>query len=51
MARPGRQRLTADLPIPIYKQLKYLAAKYNLTLTKYLLRIIVMQIKKEQEYE
>lgn len=49
MTRPGRTRLTIDLPIVVYEQLKSLAKKYNITLTRCVIRILIDQFNRENE--
>ena len=51
MARKGRQRLTIDIPISVYEQLKYIKQKYNITFTRYLLRIILEKLAWEKQFE
>jgi len=51
MGRFGRKRLAVDLPIEIHMELMKMAEKYNITLTKYLLRLIVEKLIQEKKYE
>lgn len=49
--RKNRKRLSVDLPIGIHQELQDRAQKYNLNLTRYLLRIIIEQLLKERRYD
>ena len=48
MSRPGRKRLVVDLPLAIYNYLKAVSKKRNISMTKYLSRLLVREIKKER---
>lgn len=49
--RKGRKRLSVDLPTEVHEALKSQSEKHNLTITRYLLRIIIGQLKRENDYE
>lgn len=49
--RKYRKRLAVDVPTAVHDELKRMAIKYNCTLTKYLLRIIIERLKSEQAYD
>lgn len=49
--RPNRHRLSVDIPEVIWKEMDRIAKKYNITITKYMLRIIIENLQKEQQYE
>lgn len=45
MPRKGRKRLTVDIPVSIHEELKGIAAKHNLTMTRLIIRLIMELIK------
>jgi hypothetical protein len=49
--RPGRKRINIDLPLPIYYELIRLKTKHNLTITRYVLRALLMLYQHEALYE
>lgn len=49
--RPNKHRLSMDIPQPIWKEVKRMAEKYNIDITKYMLRIIIENLQKEQQYD
>jgi len=49
--RPGRKRLSVDLPEAIHDEVTRLANKRHITLTKFVLRVLLKQIKEEETYE
>ena len=51
MSRPGRKRLGVDLPEGIHRYIKDCAKKHNCSLTKYVIRVLVGQIKQEKGYD
>ena len=51
MARKGRKRLSADLPIVIYNQLKLMSQRRNITVTRYIIRLILLAVQAERELE
>ena len=51
MSRPGRKRLSMDLPDKIHSRVKGLARRRNCTVTKWVLRAIIAQIIEETRHE
>ena len=51
MPRKGRKRLTVDIPENIHFELKEIAKKRNVTITKLILEIIGQRIVWEKQYE
>ena len=49
MQRKGKQRITIDLPDPIYRQLKLAVRKHNVTMTRFITRLLVYAIKRDLE--
>lgn len=49
MPRPERKRLSVDIPTEIFEQTKLMAQRRNLTLTRYILKLIFNAMKKEKE--
>jgi hypothetical protein len=50
MPRPGRVRLSMDLPIHTHKELKRICKIRNMKMTDYIRRLINAQIKEEKNY-
>lgn len=46
--RPNRTRISVDIPEEIHKRVKILAAKYNITITKLILQLLVRRLKFEE---
>jgi len=51
MKRENRKRLAMDVPIKIHDELKMMAVKYNCTITKYVLRTLIAQLRQEWHYD
>ena len=51
MPRYNRKRLTVDIPISVHTELKRMAEKYNITLTRYILRIIIERLSVEKDFD
>lgn len=49
--RPNRERVSFDLPGSIKQELVRMAHKYRITMTRYLLRIILERLRKELEWD
>jgi hypothetical protein len=45
VSRKGRKRLAVDIPISIHEDLRNIAAKHNLTMTRLIIRLIMELIK------
>lgn len=43
----GRMRLSVDIPEDVYRQLKMITIERNCTITKWIVRAILEEIKKE----
>ena len=50
MARERRHRLAIDIPDNLHHILKVLAAKRNITITKYVIAAIITRLKLEGQY-
>lgn len=48
MARIGRKRLAMDIPIRIHEDLKVICKTRNVTITKYVLRLIYAKLHDER---
>ncbi len=48
--RVNRKRLTIDIPLDIHKELKMFSIQHNITLTKYVSRILISALKQEREW-
>lgn len=46
--RPGRKRLAVDIPDAMHNDLKYVARKRNITITKWILRVVYARLKDEK---
>ena len=46
----SNKRLSVDLPIDLHNELKALSIKYNITLSRYIKRVLIEQLYKEYEY-
>jgi hypothetical protein len=51
VAKIERKRLNMILPISIHNQLAKMATKYNITITRYILRLIIEQFNKEKVWD
>lgn len=49
--RPGRKRLSMDIPNGIHRRIKEKTKERNCTLTRWILMAIIERLKKEQQYE
>ena len=49
--RPGRKRLSIDIPLFMNERLEQQAKKRNVTITKYVLQAIAEKINTEKFYE
>jgi uncharacterized protein (DUF1778 family) len=49
MARQGRKRLSMDVPNNLHDELKKAAKIRNITITRYVLRILLVEILREQK--
>jgi len=49
--RPNKHRLAMDIPEPVWKELKRMSEKYNINITQYMLRMIIENLQKEQQYD
>ena len=49
--RLGRKRLSMDLPAELHVELKSRAALRNITITKFVLILVLEQLKKERMYD
>jgi len=49
--RKGRKRLSVDLPDAIYNQLKLLSERRNITLTRFIIRLIMVAMDNERKLE
>lgn len=48
MSRPGRKRITIDLPDHFYHKVKMVAQNRNITLTRLFIRLIARYLKEEE---
>jgi len=48
--KPYKKRLSMDLPIEIHVELKERSARRNITITKYIMSLVMEQLKKERSY-
>jgi len=44
------KRLLIDMPSELHAKIKSIAALHNITLRKLILRLIIIEIKKQEEY-
>lgn len=51
MNRPGRHRLSIDVPLPIYRRIRMVCKKRSITMTKLIVRSLLMQLYEEEKYE
>ena len=51
MPRINRTRLSFDVPYYVHDFLHKMKIKYNVTITKYILRIIVERMKQEEDWD
>lgn len=51
MTRPGRKRLSMDIPLELNERLEKGAKLRNITITKYVLQAIMEKLRNEQYYE
>jgi metal-responsive CopG/Arc/MetJ family transcriptional regulator len=49
--RPGRKRISLDIPDEIYEELDKQVIKRNCTLTKWIIVAIIQRIRAEKYYE
>ena len=49
MKRLGRKRLAIDIPDGVHRYIQECASRRNITLTKYILKMIVRQMAKETD--
>lgn len=49
MPRPGRKRLTVDMPIAFHEELKLIALNHHCTLTKLVVRYLVEKVLEEKK--
>jgi uncharacterized protein (DUF1778 family) len=49
--RPGRKRLSMDIPLELNARLEKGAKLRNITITKYVLQAIMEKLRNEQYYE
>lgn len=49
--RPNRTRISIDIPEEIHKRTKMLAIKYNITITKLILQLLVRRLKFEESLD
>lgn len=49
MPRPGRKRLTVDMPISFHEELKLIAFNHRCTLTKLVVRYLVEKVLEEKK--
>jgi hypothetical protein len=49
--KPYKKRLSMDLPIEIHVELKERSARRNITITKYIMSLVMEQLKKERSYD
>ena len=47
--RTNRQRISIDLPKPIYQHLKRAVRKRNVTMTRFITRVLVYAMKRDLE--
>ena len=45
------KRLSIDIPKELHDTLKHIAIKYNVSLSKYVIRVLIERILEEQELE
>jgi len=51
MPRKGRKRLTIDVPTVLFNQVKLMAQRRNITVTRYVAKLIIRAMQKERELE
>lgn len=51
MARPGRHRLSMDIPIEIWEEIEKIAKNRNITITKLVNKLLFLEAIKDKEYE
>ncbi len=51
MKRIGRIRLSIDIPERLYERIKELAGKRNVTLTKIVVRALILRLNIEDKYD
>jgi len=49
--RPGRKRLTVDIPTIIFNAVAKEVIESNSTLTKYVLRALIEQLRKDEQFK
>lgn len=51
MDRKYRKRLSVDIPIVLHQELKKIATRRNITMTRLVIRLVIETIKREIELE
>ena len=51
MQRAGKKRLSVDIPIPLYDQLKLIVERRNITITRLIIKLIIEAMHKERDLE
>jgi len=51
MPRKGRKRLTIDLPTVLFNQVKLMAQRRNITMTRYVIKLIFEAMQRERDLE
>lgn len=46
-----KKRLVVDMPLELHKQLKYIAIRYNITLSKLVLRALFIVITEDENIQ
>lgn len=49
--RPGRKRISLDIPDELYEEIERQVKKRNCTLTKWILVALIQRIREEKYYE
>lgn len=51
MPRKGKKRLTIDIPESFHNALKNIAKKHNITLSKIIIKLIILAMMDDYRYE